>query len=131
MVTSPNQKIIHIIKAPRGHRFLQINIEVINAAARVLNFTEFRIFIYLAENASDYDLALSQADIEKEMGVTHTPYYKAINSLIDKGYLVNVQGNVYNFFEQPVPKKEVISLIGTEQKAPVEEPINTKDWREF
>lgn len=97
MVTVPNQKVIHINKDLHGS-FIQLVIDDMAEAARLLTPSAFKLYLYLAGNKPGYDMALSPADFEAVYGVKVGTYRKAVTELIEKGYLVNKSGNVWDFF---------------------------------
>ena len=52
----------------------------------------------------NYRLAFSPADIGIKTSLSRSSYYNAFSGLLDKGYLVLAQGNLYHFYERPVQK---------------------------
>ncbi|MBS7298565.1 MAG: hypothetical protein KIG65_05730 [Eubacteriales bacterium] len=102
--TVPNQKIIHINRESfDGKQFLGILKENWYAANKDLSPYGLVLYLYIAGNADGYNLALSQVAAE-EAGITKTTYHKYLNELINKGYLVQRSGNVYDFYEVPKGK---------------------------
>lgn len=61
------------------------------------------LYMYLAANADGYNLALSPAAVRQATGMPRSTYQDQFIKLIDKGYLVQGSGNVYNFYETPQP----------------------------
>ena len=61
------------------------------------------LYMYLAANADGFNLALSPAAVRQAIGMPRSTYQDQFIKLIDKGYLVQGSGNVYNFFETPQP----------------------------
>ena len=59
------------------------------------------LYMYLAANADGFNLALSPAAVRQATGMPRSTYQDQFIKLIDKGYLVQGSGNVYNFFEVP------------------------------
>ena len=59
------------------------------------------LYMYLAANADGFNLALSPAAVRQATGMPRSTYQDQFIKLIDKGYLVQGSGNVYNFFETP------------------------------
>ncbi len=107
MTTVANQKVIHICKSKCVKDFLQIkNNEWLEAQA-ILTPSAFVLYLYLSSNADGFDLALSQKAFEDATGIKKTTYHKAVALLVDEGYLQLKQGNIYNFFTNPVPKSEL------------------------
>ena len=56
----------------------------------------------------NYHLAFSPADIEAKTSLSRSSYYNAFSGLLDKGYLVLAQGNLYHFYERPVQKLDQV-----------------------
>lgn len=138
--TVPNQKIIHINREPleKEKGFLSINKENWYAANKDLEPYGLVLYLYLAGNKDGFDLALSQTDAEQTVGIKKTSFHKYVNILIEKGYLVQKQGNVYDFYERPhienktaVPsceqeslQSELLSLLGEQSEPQGNKEIN-------
>ncbi|MBE6746145.1 MAG: hypothetical protein E7558_01660 [Ruminococcaceae bacterium] len=60
-----------------------------------------RLYLYLASNANGYTLALSPAAIRRDIGMARSTYHDQFHILVDKGYLVPINGNTFEFFEVP------------------------------
>lgn len=76
------------------------------AANKDLEPYGLQLYLYIAGNKDGFDLALSQKAAEQEAGITKTTFHKYVNDLIEKGYLVPKQGDIYDFYEIPQKKKE-------------------------
>lgn len=98
--TVPHQKIIHINKESVDKNFLTISKENWYNANKDLEPYGLVLYLYLAGNKDGYDLALSQEAAE-EAGIKKTSFHKYVNVLIEKGYLVQKSGNIYDFYEKP------------------------------
>lgn len=107
--TFPNQKIIHINREPVTNNFLQIKIENWYNANKDLEPYGLQLYLYLAGNKDGFNLALSQKDAE-DAGIRPTTFHKYVNVLIEKGYLVQRVGNIYDFYETPRRAKKVSSV---------------------
>jgi len=59
------------------------------------------LYLYLAANADGYNLALSPAAIRQAIAMPRSTYQDQFVKLIDRGYIVQESGNVYNFYETP------------------------------
>ena len=99
--TVPNQKIIHINREKVTDNFLQIKKENWYNANKDLEPYGLQLYLYLAGNKDGFDLALSQKAAEEEAGIRSTTFHKYVNVLIEKGYIVNRQGNIFDFYEVP------------------------------
>lgn len=107
--TVPNQKIIHINREQVTDNFLQIKKENWYAANKDLEPYGLQLYLYLAGNKNGFDLALSQKAAE-EAGIRPTTFHKYVNVMIEKGYLVQRQGNIYDFYEVPRRPKKANSV---------------------
>ncbi len=113
MVTYQNQKIIRIKKPKRDRKFLQINQKDMQAASRNLGGAAFKLYMYLSGNNDGFEIALSQKRFEEAMGVSRNAYHRAVEELIQAGYIVQTDGKVYTFStevpagtqQQEVPSK--------------------------
>ena len=104
--TVPNQKIavIHKDKIEKGEgNFLQIKKENMYDAYKDLNAHGLALYLYLAANREGYQLAISPAAINNNLGMPESTARDKINLLIEKGYLVLQKegSNVYDFYEKP------------------------------
>lgn len=105
MATVPNQKIITVIKhkCDKNNLYSTINLQVKREAAQNLDAGAFKLWNYFADNQSYYTFGLSRTAIENAYGIKKRQYDNGIQELIEKKYLVKVEGtnNQYNFYEAP------------------------------
>ena len=144
----PNQKIIsEFIYEPcdRDNHYLMMNIDALYAAMASLDKVySIKLWLYLSKNIRGYkNFELSQTDCAN-WGIPRSSYYKAVDDLIEKGYLVavNDSGKLFTFYQTPVSTgdcqnsgKSLLetgqSLLGTEQsllgteQSPLEQRKNT------
>lgn len=99
--TSPHQRVVHIHRERVSSDFLGIKNENWKAASRTLGAHALRLYMYLAANANNFELALSPAAIEAEIGIPRSTYKDQFRKLINYGYLVPRSGNRYDFYETP------------------------------
>ena len=99
--TFPNQRIVIVHKEPLKGDFLGISNPIWQAAARDLGAHAFLLYVYLAANKDNYNLALSQVAVTNATGMPRSTYHDHFKKLVLKGYLVNTHGNTYEFFEKP------------------------------
>lgn len=104
--TFPNQRVITINRESAKSDFLGIKNENWQAAARDLGAHALMLYLYLASNANGYNLALSPAAISQAIGMPRSTYHDQFAKLINRGYLVQKNGNGYDFFE--VPQSRVV-----------------------
>lgn len=100
-VTYPNQRLVTIHKADIGKQFLGINKDVWMTACCDLGYPATILYLYLSANANNYQLALSPAAVQNALGMPRTTYRDQIRNLINKGHLVEVGGNRFDFYEIP------------------------------
>lgn len=105
MATVPNQKIVTVIKhkCDKNNLYSTINLQVKREAAQNLDAGAFKLWNYFADNQSYYTFGLSRTAIENAYGIKKRQYDNGIQELIEKKYLVKVEGtnNQYNFYEAP------------------------------
>lgn len=102
--TVPNQRIVKIHREAVKSDFLGIKNENWQYAARDLGAHALLLYLYFAANADGYNLALSPAAIRKAVGMPPQTYRDQFLKLIDKRYLVQTGGNIYDFYERPQPE---------------------------
>ena len=105
--TYPNQKNVVIHKDYPKNNFLQISNDHWMEINKRYTPYGLQLYLYLAKNANNYQLALSPAAAEQEAGIKRTTFNKYIGLFIEAGYLVWRSGNTYDFYETPhEPKKK-------------------------
>ena len=96
-----NQRFVKVNKASLDGNYLGINNRVWRAASRDLGGTGLILYLYFASNMNGYNFAFSPADVIRETGIGKTSVYKYFDIMIQKGYLVPINGNTYIFNEVP------------------------------
>ena len=111
--TAPNQKrvSIHKEKCDKQHLYAVINLEALEAAARDLPKNSFKLWVYLAKNNDGFELAMGNKAVFESFGIKKDAYDDAVEDLREKGYLVQVKGNIYEFHEVPVEKVEEVKPV--------------------
>lgn len=109
--TVPNQRVVTIHREQAKKNFLGIQNENWQAAARDLGAQALLLYLYLAANADNFQLALSPAAIQNAVGMPPSTYRDQFKKLVEKGYLVEQNGNRYDFFE--IPKGKTIAACDT------------------
>lgn len=102
-ITYPNQRMVKIHRESVKTDFLGIKNENWQAASRDLGAHGLRLYLYLAANANNYNLALSPAAARAAIGIPRSTYFDQFAILVDKRYLVPGAGNTYDFYEVPQP----------------------------
>lgn len=111
MMTYENQKTITTKGAPhdRNNIYAALNIEAMEEAMTLLKPNTFKLWCYMAKNQNNYTFALSCADACKFCNMTKPTYLKGVQELVEVGYLVNTNGNHYDFYEK-LPEVEEIEI---------------------
>ncbi|MBQ8518933.1 MAG: hypothetical protein IJ455_04900 [Agathobacter sp.] len=99
--TSPHQRVVHIHRERVSSDFLGIKNENWKAASRTLGAHALRLYMYLAANANNFELALSPAALEAEIGMPRSTYQDQFRKLINYGYLVQKSKSKFDFYETP------------------------------
>ena len=106
-MTYPNQRIVKIHRESVKTDFLGIKNENWQAASRDLGAHGLRLYLYLAANANNYNLALSPAAARAAIGIPRSTFFDQFAILVDKRYLVPGAGNTYDFYEVPQPATQM------------------------
>lgn len=99
--TYPNQRLIKVNREKVTSDFLGIKNENWQAASRDLGAHALQLYLYIASNANNFTLALSPAAVTRDIGMARSTYHDQFHKLLNKGYLIPVNGNTYAFFEAP------------------------------
>lgn len=110
--TNPNQKTIRIEKeqCDKNNLYALYNLNALQSAMLDLKGETFKLWCYLNKNQNGYTLALSKVDALRWGIGSKSSYDRAIAELIQKEYLVNTQGNCYNFYELPKGQELMITV---------------------
>ena len=107
----PNQKIVKL--APRTkrdseHLYSMNNLDALQTAMKTLNGSGLKLWLYLNKNQDGYRLELSRVDCAN-WGIKKDSYYKAVDELIQKGFLVqdHFGSNLFWFHEKAVMPKQI------------------------
>lgn len=109
MKLAPNQKRIVIHKEKPGQEgtvkpFSRINVSAQKNAVRQMNGRKAAgliIWLILASNQPEHQLSISWKGFEEEYGISKDAYDSGIKILIEKGFLVRSNGNLFDFYEYP------------------------------
>lgn len=112
----PNQKVIEVHKVhAKGGRILDIPTNRI--AQKELSAQTYVLYMHFILNLPEYKEALSLKHILETTSLSERGYYKAVNELIDKKYLVPKQSKeyseFYHFYESPNPKTQQSDEVGS------------------
>lgn len=105
LMSVPNQKIIKIAERTERNRdnlYTTTNLEALQIAMLNLKESGLKLWLYLNKNQEGYNLELSPKACES-WGIKKTSYYRAVEELIEKGFLVPLRenSNIYFFYELP------------------------------
>lgn len=108
MITSPHQRIITVKRdMPKQSKenkrpYMIAYTDVIEEASRNLSTVgEFKVYLYMINNQDNYKFGCSPQNIADRYGLNIDTVKKAINKLIEKGYIVKTKGT-YEFHEKPL-----------------------------
>lgn len=119
----PNQKIVKVHKSKYNSHFLQIGISEWQEAIKAMCQSEFALYLYLAGNADGFNLELSQKAFENATGYKKSSYHDALKKLERLGYLIQIQGNIWEFYTSPrrdsgqIPLNKTFSEIQSSGKS--------------
>jgi hypothetical protein len=86
---APNQKVVTVLKSkPRGYI---LDIEANKLARKTLSSDAYSLYMYFVLNIPGYTEALSMKHNLDASSLSERTYYKAVNELIQKGYLVKTE----------------------------------------
>lgn len=126
MKTVENQKIIIVNKeaSDKSHPYSIINLAAAETAGMTLSGNEFKLWFYIAKNQDEYRFALSKADFCRQMNVSASTYHRAVDTLINKGYLVSKNNsNTYCFYEgglSPIEEDTLTIEISEEKRKEID-----------
>lgn len=130
MVTYPNQKVIHINKPQYSENFLSVGNSEWQNACNNLTYNAFKLYLYLAGNADGFDLALSKVAVQNRIKMSDNTYTTVVKELREKDYIIQKQGNIYEFYTTPYPQQDgiphlssTVSPNATEDYTPTEDSI--------
>ena len=111
--SNPNQKTIRVEKqqSDRANLYAKYNLNALQLAMLSLKGETFKLWCYLNKNQNGYTFALSKVDALNWGIGSKSSYDRAIAELIEKGYLVNIQGNSYNFYELPRAEEIIVTIV--------------------
>ena len=112
MMTVENQKTISVKKekCDKNNLYAPYNLQALRSAMLDLKGESFKMWCYLNKNKNGYTFALSKVDALSWGIGSKSSYDRAVAELIEKGYLVRIKGNHYNFFERPKEEQLVITV---------------------
>lgn len=112
MKTVENQRVIttRSAKHDKNNLYATINIEAMESAMALLKPNTFKVWCYMAKNQNNYTFALSCVDACRFCKMSKPTYLSCVQELIETGYLVNTNGNHYDFYEMLPEEKEVIEV---------------------
>ena len=101
--TNPNQKTLRIEKeqSSKSNPYAMYNLKALQSAMLDLKGETFKLWCYLNKNQNGYTFALSKVDALNWGVGSKSSYDRAVSKLIEKGYLVKQEGNLYRFYELP------------------------------
>lgn len=120
--TVPNQKTVTTkgAKHDKKNLFAPLSINGLETAMNLLKPNTFKLWCYMAKNQNNYTFALSCVDACKFCGISKPTYLASVQELIEVGYLVNTNGNNYDFYEVLPEEEEVMNITVKKEELPKE-----------
>lgn len=112
MNTVENQKVVTTKNAVygKGNEFARINNCAAETAMNLLTPSTFKLWFYLAKNQDNHTFALSCVAACRFCKISASTFHNGIKELEKIGYLVNTQGNHYNFYEKLPEEKNTLII---------------------
>lgn len=108
----PNQKLIISGKSTTVENpYIAINEDDFYTAVRNLKPSTVLIWEYLIKNSPDYQLRFSPKAIKNIMDISEKTSKRAIQELEEKGYLINIEDNLYQCLTRPIDGDKI--TLGT------------------
>lgn len=82
------------------HPYTNQNVWALQQASQVLSGSAFKIWILISKNQDDFEVHLGPA-VAESWGVKKDAYYKGLEELKAKGYLIEKRGGAFSFYEVP------------------------------
>lgn len=91
----PNQKKIIITRSTDKvlEDYLKVSNENLYLAMKDLKSTTFLLWIYLVDNANNFQLDLYPSDFIEKSGLSYKTYTRAFKELLEKEYLIQSEKN--------------------------------------
>lgn len=101
-------------------------------ASRLLGAHALRLYLYLASNANNFELALSPSAIERDLGMSRSTYHDQFRKLVNSGFLVpSANGSRFDFYELPQTslahsqQNETSAVLNFEENPALDTPISS------
>lgn len=103
VTVAPNQKVIEVRKVNKKGKILDIDSN--RLARKELSLAAYSLYMHLMLNLPGYQEALSVKKVTESCALSTKTYYKAVDELIEKKYLVKTPSTqfqeYYLFLENP------------------------------
>lgn len=99
------QKKIVVHKVPfkkeddKNNIYGTINREAMYKSLELLNFVEFKVYMFIATNKDGYDFKLSTKYISNKIRTDQRNVQRAMNGLLEKGFLIKNENGGFDFYE--------------------------------
>lgn len=100
-ITYPNQKEIIVHKPQYAGNYMSVGNDEWQKATNKLTYNAFKLYLYMACNANNYQFALSKKAVQATIAMSDNTYTKVVKELIDTNYLVPKKGNLFDFYTTP------------------------------
>ena len=136
MISYPNQNTFLVQKEDvkretgKSRPYFITYIDTIQSAAQNLTGNSFKLYIYFLSNTNNYTSAFSPKDVASKYGCSVDSVREAFKTLINKGYLVLIDGTKTKYIFKDVAETEPVSLpcaiVGNLEKKSFQ---NYEKWR--
>ena len=76
-----------------------INREAMYKSLELLNFVEFKVYMFIATNKDGYDFKLSTKYISNKIRTDQRNVQRAMNGLLEKGFIIKNENGGFDFYE--------------------------------
>ena len=115
MAKYANQSTIQIVKKEKYEEAFHYSSNAAeDQAMKVLSHSGLKLFLYFNQNKHSYQFDMSFADAHNHTGISESSYYRGIEELKDKGYLIrgSLGKNTWIFCEVPLPDEDDSPKLG-------------------
>lgn len=111
MALFANQRTVQVNRSTLNKRnpFLLVNTDTIFEAARELDGTSFKVYLYLLSNKDGYIFDFSPQHIANVLGISRDSARLAFEKLERKNFLVSAEYGKYQFYEYQNPEQAIIA----------------------
>ena len=103
MASFANQRTVKIHKPAYDRNFVQVDINDWQNAYATLTRSGFGLYLYCCGNMDGYNLDLSSAAVQNALHISDSSYRRAVEELLEHGYLLKKTDTKLDFYTTPQP----------------------------